>query len=354
MSISRRDWNQQLRGYDRATRGLIKAMISGFDLMGVASRHLRPFSPDVAGAALRLRGQHGVRPSRPPPRPDRGPQGSDQPGLFLQPRGSRQAIKYDGLPLVPVVHEKPSRKPSSDALSRDHRRRPRRRRRGHRRHRRGRRGGRLRAGFRGAVGDPGRGGRPLQPRGLHRPARARASRPRLPRPRPHLHHRQRHHLAADGQGGGRHHRGQLRDLLPRPPSGSSRNGAASTASGTPTPRPWTPTSPRPRRSSTSPRCPTRCWATTARRSSGAPRRWAGAAGRSRATSATATARGVRLRLPPRRQAVDAPQLPADGGQGRGPDLRPLPGPPGPPRRDSSHRRGGGHPRPRDRPRARHA
>jgi hypothetical protein len=33
---------RQLDGYDRATRGLIKAMISGFDLMGLVSKQLRP------------------------------------------------------------------------------------------------------------------------------------------------------------------------------------------------------------------------------------------------------------------------------------------------------------------------
>jgi hypothetical protein len=99
----------QLAGYDRATRGLIKAMISGFDLMGVASKQLRPFhrmSPAQRDAFL-----HGLETGGLALRRDltMGLKALISLAYFSTPEVER-TIKYDGLPLVPVTHEKESRK----------------------------------------------------------------------------------------------------------------------------------------------------------------------------------------------------------------------------------------------------
>jgi choline dehydrogenase-like flavoprotein len=101
--------DQQLSGYDRATRGLIKAMISGFDLMGVTSRHLKPFSrmstEDRYDFLARMEsGRLGVRRDL-----AMGLKALISLAYFSSPEVAK-AIKYDGLPLVPVVHEKPSQR----------------------------------------------------------------------------------------------------------------------------------------------------------------------------------------------------------------------------------------------------
>ena len=101
--------DQQLRGYDRATLGLVKAMISGFELMGVTSRHLRPFSR----MSLEQRNAFlaGVESGRLGFRRDlaMGLKALISLAYFSSPE-VRGTIKYDGLPLVPVVDEKPARK----------------------------------------------------------------------------------------------------------------------------------------------------------------------------------------------------------------------------------------------------
>ena len=97
----------QLGGYDRATRGLIKVMISGFDALGVASRHLKPFrrmSPDQ-----RLRFLDELDNGRLAARRDLsvGLKALIQLTYFSTPEVGA-AIGYDGTPLVPVVNEKQS------------------------------------------------------------------------------------------------------------------------------------------------------------------------------------------------------------------------------------------------------
>src|SRR5258708_19197404 len=95
----------QLAGYDRGTRGLIRLMISGFDLMGVASRQMRPFhrmtqaqreafleSLEAGGLSIRRDLTVGLK-------------ALISPAYFSTPEVER-TIKYDGLPLVPVTHEK--------------------------------------------------------------------------------------------------------------------------------------------------------------------------------------------------------------------------------------------------------
>ena len=101
--------NQQLEGYDRSTRGLIKAMISGFDLMGVSSRTLKPFHrmsleqryaflESIESGRLSLRRDLTV-----------GLKALISLAYFSTPEVAA-TIKYDGLPLVPVTHEKPSQR----------------------------------------------------------------------------------------------------------------------------------------------------------------------------------------------------------------------------------------------------
>lgn len=98
---------RQLDGYDRATRGLVKAMISGFDLMGLLSKQLRPFhrmsqeqrnafleSLETGGIAIRRDLTVGLK-------------ALISLAYFSTPEVEK-TIKYDGLPLVPVTHEKAS------------------------------------------------------------------------------------------------------------------------------------------------------------------------------------------------------------------------------------------------------
>jgi glycine/D-amino acid oxidase-like deaminating enzyme len=99
--------DNQLAGYDRATRGLIKAMISGFDLMGVASRHMRPFRR--MSPAQRIDFITQLDSGRLAARRDLavGLKALIQLAYFSTPQVEK-AIGYDGLPLVPVVKEKES------------------------------------------------------------------------------------------------------------------------------------------------------------------------------------------------------------------------------------------------------
>ena len=101
--------NRQLAGYDPATRGLIGAMISGFDLMGVASRQLKPFhrmSLDERHAFLEKMESDrlGIRRDL-----TVGLKALISLAYFSTPE-VKATIKYDGLPLVPVVREKPSQR----------------------------------------------------------------------------------------------------------------------------------------------------------------------------------------------------------------------------------------------------
>jgi glycine/D-amino acid oxidase-like deaminating enzyme len=97
----------QLAGYDRATRGLIKAMISGFDALGLASRHLKPFRRMAPGQRLRFLEQ--LEEGRLAARRDLtvGLKALIQLAYFSTAEVER-AIGYDGQPLVPVVKEKES------------------------------------------------------------------------------------------------------------------------------------------------------------------------------------------------------------------------------------------------------
>jgi choline dehydrogenase-like flavoprotein len=94
-------------GYDRATRGLIKAMISGFDLMGVASRKLRPFHRMTPGQRIAFLEQ--LEAGRIAARRDLtvGLKALIQLAYFSTPEVEK-TIGYDGLPLVPVTQEKES------------------------------------------------------------------------------------------------------------------------------------------------------------------------------------------------------------------------------------------------------
>jgi choline dehydrogenase-like flavoprotein len=100
---------RQLDGYDRGTRGLIRLMISGFDMMGVASKQMRPFhrmsqaqrdaflqSLESGGLSIRRDLTVGLK-------------ALISLAYFSTPEVEK-TIKYDGLPLVPVSHEKESHK----------------------------------------------------------------------------------------------------------------------------------------------------------------------------------------------------------------------------------------------------
>jgi choline dehydrogenase-like flavoprotein len=98
---------RQLAGYDAATRSLLKAMISGFDLMGVASRQLKPFhrmTPEQ-----RMRFLDATEAGRLSARRDltTGLKAMISLAYFAKPEVGR-VIGYDGLPLVPVKKEKES------------------------------------------------------------------------------------------------------------------------------------------------------------------------------------------------------------------------------------------------------
>ena len=97
----------QLGGYDKATRGLIRVMVSGFDALGVASRHLKPFRR--MGPAERLRFLDELDNGRLAARRDLtvGLKALIQLAYFSTPEVGA-AIGYDGKPLVPVVKEKES------------------------------------------------------------------------------------------------------------------------------------------------------------------------------------------------------------------------------------------------------
>ncbi len=97
----------QVGGYDRATRGLIKAMISGFDLMGVASRNMRSFRRMSPQQRLDFLDQ--LETGRIAARRDLtvGLKALIQLAYFSTPEVA-SAIGYDGKPLVPVVKEKES------------------------------------------------------------------------------------------------------------------------------------------------------------------------------------------------------------------------------------------------------
>ncbi|HEV1997933.1 MAG TPA: GMC family oxidoreductase N-terminal domain-containing protein [Candidatus Dormibacteraeota bacterium] len=97
----------QLAGYDRATRGLIKVLISGFDALGVASRHLKPFRK--MSSDERLRFLEELEDGRVAARRDLtvGLKALVQLAYFSTPE-VEAAIGYDGLPLVAVVKEKES------------------------------------------------------------------------------------------------------------------------------------------------------------------------------------------------------------------------------------------------------
>ena len=97
----------QLAGYDGATRGLIKVMISGFDTLGVASRHLRPFRR--MSPAQRLQHLEQLDSGRLAARRDLtvGLKALIQLAYFSTPEVGA-AIGYDGKPLLPVVKEKES------------------------------------------------------------------------------------------------------------------------------------------------------------------------------------------------------------------------------------------------------
>lgn len=97
----------QLAGYDRATRVLIKAMITGFDTLGLASRNLKPFRKMSPEQRLRFLDQ--LEDGRIAAKRDLtvGLKALIQLAYFSTPEVEK-AIGYDGLPLVPVVKEKES------------------------------------------------------------------------------------------------------------------------------------------------------------------------------------------------------------------------------------------------------
>lgn len=97
----------QVAGYDGASRGLIKAMISGLDLMGVASRSLRPFR--LMSAQQRTAFLEQLERGRLPARRDLtvGLKALIQLAYFSTSEVERR-IGYDGLPLVRVSEERES------------------------------------------------------------------------------------------------------------------------------------------------------------------------------------------------------------------------------------------------------
>ncbi|MFN2464180.1 MAG: GMC family oxidoreductase N-terminal domain-containing protein [Candidatus Dormibacteria bacterium] len=101
--------DRQLGGYDRATRGLIRAMISGFDGLGLASRHLKPFRN--MSAEERLRYLDEMDRGRLAPRRDLtvGLKALIQLTYFSTPEVGA-AIGYDGAPLLPITAEAPAQK----------------------------------------------------------------------------------------------------------------------------------------------------------------------------------------------------------------------------------------------------
>ena len=97
----------QLGGYDRATRGLIKFMISGFDALGVASRNLKPFRHMSPEQRLRFLDQLDSGPIAARRDLTVGLKALIQLNYFSTPEVGA-AIGYDGKPLLPVVQEKES------------------------------------------------------------------------------------------------------------------------------------------------------------------------------------------------------------------------------------------------------
>ncbi|HEV3231920.1 MAG TPA: GMC family oxidoreductase N-terminal domain-containing protein [Candidatus Dormibacteraeota bacterium] len=95
----------QLATYPRGVRGLVRAMITGFDLMGVASPALRPFSRMSPEQRRRFVEQvESMRLSAPRDLAV-GLKGILSLVYFSSPEVSG-SIGYDGLPLVPVTQEK--------------------------------------------------------------------------------------------------------------------------------------------------------------------------------------------------------------------------------------------------------
>ena len=101
------DIERQLATYDRGTRGLIKTMVTAFDLMGLGSRHLRPFH--LMSAAQRVQFLESLENGRLALRRDLtvGLKALISINYFNHAEVER-VIKYDGKPLLPVVKEKPS------------------------------------------------------------------------------------------------------------------------------------------------------------------------------------------------------------------------------------------------------
>ncbi len=99
----------QLAGYDRATRGLLKGMISAFDVMGIASRQLKPFHRMTTEQRGRFLDE--LEEGRLSFRRDltMGLKAMISLAYFATPEVEK-TIGYDGLPLIPVVKEKESHK----------------------------------------------------------------------------------------------------------------------------------------------------------------------------------------------------------------------------------------------------
>jgi choline dehydrogenase-like flavoprotein len=100
---------RQINDFDPATRGLIKMMVSGFDLMGVASRQLKPFHRMTPEERARFLDQ--LEAGRISARRDlsMGLKAMITMIYFADPR-VEASIGYDGKPLVPVEKEKESHK----------------------------------------------------------------------------------------------------------------------------------------------------------------------------------------------------------------------------------------------------
>jgi hypothetical protein len=100
---------RQLASYDRSTRGLLKGMISAFDLMGIPSRQMRPFHR--MSQAQREQFLDDLEDGRLSFRRDltMGLKAMISLAYFSQPEVEK-TIGYDGLPLVPVTKEKESHK----------------------------------------------------------------------------------------------------------------------------------------------------------------------------------------------------------------------------------------------------
>ncbi|MEA2645537.1 MAG: hypothetical protein QOE92_620 [Chloroflexota bacterium] len=98
---------QQLAGYDTATRTLLKGMITAFDLMGLASRQMKPFH--LMTGEQRERFLDSLEAGRLAARRDltMGLKAMITLAYFASPEVA-SAIGYDGLPLVPVETEKES------------------------------------------------------------------------------------------------------------------------------------------------------------------------------------------------------------------------------------------------------